>query len=252
MCRTCFSLLISNTACTRCDQKVSRQYFILNDNSIYFVVHADLFKVVPLLHDTVSPVIVSSLQVFLIFFCSELWKYILQFFLNHADSVESPVLQCQLCVNSEERSWRLLDLGSIEGAEQQSHNYWWDILSYTKQGEQNHCNGRKTNLQCTTCQVVFTAHLPIDIIEHLHRSIVSQFVRVDFTHNDEHFCAFWKKWTACTSHSDKLSGLRQVRRWWILPWRILWLCFIVVPVNLMFHYHLWSLKEMMGLFVVFP
>lgn len=67
-----FSLFISNVAYTRCDQKVSRQYFILNDNSIFYVVHADPFKVLPLLLDTVSPVIVPPLEALLTFFCSEL------------------------------------------------------------------------------------------------------------------------------------------------------------------------------------
>jgi hypothetical protein len=149
----------------------------------------------------------------------------------------------------EERSCRVLDLGSMEGARQHSYNYWWGIPSYTKQGEQKHCKGKETNLQCITCQVFLTAHLLIDIVEHLHQSIGPQFVPVEFTH-DEHFHAFWKKWTACTSHRDKLSGLLQAWTWWILPQRILWLCFIVIPVNLMFHHLLWSLKEMVSLSVV--
>jgi hypothetical protein len=141
------------------------------------------------------------------------------------------------------RSWE------YGGGGQQPHNYWWGIPSYTKQSEQKHCNGREPNLQCTTCQVVFTAHLPIDTVERLHWSISSQFASVEFTH-DERFCSFWKKWAACTSHRDKLSGLLQAWRLWILLWRTLWLCFIVVPVNLIFHHLLWSLKEMVSLFVV--
>jgi len=149
----------------------------------------------------------------------------------------------------EERSCRVLDLGSVEGTGPPSHNYWWDIPSYTKKSEQKRCNGREPNLQCTTYQVVFTAHVPLDIVECLHQSIGSQFVPMEFTH-DEHLCAFWKKWATCTLQSDKLSGLLQAWTWWILPWRLLWLCFMVVPVNLMFHHLLWSLKEMASLFLV--
>jgi len=72
MCHTYLSLFISNIAYTRCDQKVSRQYVILNDNSIFFVVHAGLFKLLPLLLDTMSPVTVPPLEAMLTFFCSEL------------------------------------------------------------------------------------------------------------------------------------------------------------------------------------
>jgi hypothetical protein len=78
--KTCcmyFTLFISNITYIRCYQKVSRQYFILNDNSIYFVVHAYPCKVLPLLLDTRSPVIVPPLKELLTFFCSELWKCIL-------------------------------------------------------------------------------------------------------------------------------------------------------------------------------
>jgi hypothetical protein len=61
-CCTYFSLFISNIAYIRCDQKVSRQYFILNDSSIYFVVHAYPCKVLPLLLDTRSPVIGATIE----------------------------------------------------------------------------------------------------------------------------------------------------------------------------------------------
>jgi hypothetical protein len=77
----------------------------------------------------------------------------------------------------------------MEGAGQQSHNYWQYILTYTKQSEQNHCHGGETNLECTTYQVVFTAHLPIDIAEHLYKSIGLQFAPVERNH-DEYFHAF--------------------------------------------------------------
>ena len=72
MCCMHFSLFISYIAYTRCDHKVSREYFILNDNSILYVVHDDPFKLLPLLLDTMSSVIVPPLEALLTFFCSEL------------------------------------------------------------------------------------------------------------------------------------------------------------------------------------
>jgi hypothetical protein len=248
MCHMYLSLFIFNIAYTRCDQKVSRQYFILSDNSIFFVVHARPFKVLPLLLDTMSPVNVPPLESIANIFFIRTGSAVCSFLEScWCCGIPCPIVPA-LCFREERNCWAL-DLGIREGAGQQSHNNWWGIPSYTKQGEQKHCNGRETNLQCTTCQVVFTAPFPIDVVERLHWSIGSQFVPVEFTH-DEHFCAFLKKLTACTSHRDKLSGLLQAWTWWILPWRLFWVCFIVLPVNLMFHHLLWSLKEMASPFIV--
>jgi hypothetical protein len=137
------------------------------------------------------------------------------------------------CVSENKRRHRVLDVGSMEGTGQQSHNYWQDILAYRKQSEQNCCHVGETNLQCTTCQIVFTAHVPIDIAEHLHRSIGLQFAPVERIHNG-HFYAFERNGQCALQAGTNLCGL-QVWRWWSLPWKILPLCFIVVPVNLMFH-----------------
>jgi len=46
-----------------------------------------------------------------------------------------------------EKSWRVADLGSKEGAEQQLCHSWPEIPTETKQSERQHCHGGETNLQ---------------------------------------------------------------------------------------------------------
>jgi hypothetical protein len=95
-CCVCSSLFVSNVPYTRCDQKVARQYFVLSDNSILFLVHAVPFKVVPLLFESESPLIAPPLEAFPNTLFSEQWNCSLHLFFNNADALKSPAFQCEL------------------------------------------------------------------------------------------------------------------------------------------------------------
>jgi hypothetical protein len=44
-----------------------------------------------------------------------------------------------------------------------------EIPALSKQSEQDHCPGGETNTQGTTSQVAVSAHLPIDVLDDLHK-----------------------------------------------------------------------------------
>jgi len=54
----------------------------------------------------------------------------------------------------------------------------------TKHSQQRQCCGGEINLQCTIFQVIFTTHLPIDIIKCLQEMLV-QSVPMEQTHDTQ-------------------------------------------------------------------
>jgi hypothetical protein len=59
----------------------------------------------------------------------------------------------------------LLDLESLEGAGQQSCHNWPEIPTDVKQSKQDTCFA-ENNLSSATSQVIFIAHLPVDVIQY--------------------------------------------------------------------------------------
>jgi hypothetical protein len=64
--------------------------------------------------------------------------------------------------------------------------------SCTEWGEQEHCHGGETDLQCAASRVIFTTHLPADITEYLCRNVGLQFTSVELI-CDAQFYASCKK-----------------------------------------------------------
>jgi len=68
-----------------------------------------------------------------------------------------------------------------------SHGTTGQKLYETNHSEQRQCCGGDINFQCNIFQVIFTTHLPTDIIKHLQEMLV-QSVPMEQTH-DTQFCA---------------------------------------------------------------
>jgi hypothetical protein len=128
-------------------------------------------------------------------------------FLNSADIMKYPSFNASLGFRKRKKIHSVLDLGNWNVAEQ-SYYYWPEISAQTKPSDQEHSYGGETSIQCTISQVIFTAHLLVDVVEHLPRNVRSQFVPVGQIHNAEiHVCQ--TKWSACTAHCNKLSCFRS-------------------------------------------
>jgi hypothetical protein len=63
----------------------------------------------------------------------------------------------------------VLDLGSVKDEWQQSCHHLLEIAALSKQSEQDYCHGGETNSQGTTSDVAVSAHLPVDVLDDLHK-----------------------------------------------------------------------------------
>jgi hypothetical protein len=70
------------------------------------------------------------------------------------------------------------DVGSMEDVGQQPSHYLLGIFAQIKHCGQEQCHGGEADLHCATSKVIFTAHLSMGVMQHMHRNVGPQFAHV--------------------------------------------------------------------------